>query len=558
MSVPQNSLLMRMAVSSVDLAVRYWPEKSRRWGQAVLAEMGEISEPSAALNWAAGGIFLFSRAVVAHFFEWMRLPAGEGFSAGAPPSGSGGPQFPKHSRLATAVVLLAAAVLFLLPMGREAARTVTASWRGFVASDGDRRNLQRIAAKAEQDKDARELAFVALTYPDGERAMQFADRAVALDPNLVWIYASRYNRRDGRDWSKSAEWLTQLKSSDPDNTYVYIVSAYGEGERQIKKMSGDRSGTAEGVGKVLGVDGEWMKEMDQALRAPKYDSYFRRHEELAREGWNKTPSLSPSLIAMSLWAHSIPDASQIQAYADLRVQEALRAGSAGKVTQAESALGEITNLGKRMTAGGSTLFDRGIGLGVTQRGLQGFEKLYSANGETNEVKEIDGQLRDVEASKRAQVHSYLGWMSNLVSGLRWKAVAVQASAILSLILAVAIALSLLVLEAGAAFGWKKSGVARSIACRVADYGPALFLVSGAIFLWSFRPMAEVFERYRSAELTNLESIGLFWELFALGDANPVSYFYEPYHQWLVVTVALAAIAVIVVARGLVRRKKALA
>ncbi|MGB2666339.1 MAG: hypothetical protein WAK48_20220 [Candidatus Acidiferrum sp.] len=488
----------------------------------------------------------------------MRLPAGEEFSAGPPPSGSGGPQFPKHSRLATAVVLLATAVLFLLPIGREAARTVTASWRGFVASDGDRRNLQRIAAKAEQDKDARELAFVALTYPDGERAMQFADRAVALDPNLVWIYAIRYNRRDGRDWSKSAEWLTQLKRSDPDKTYVYMVSTYGEGERQIKKISGDLSGTAEGIGKVLGVDGEWMKEMDQALRAPNYDSYFGRHEELAREGWKKTPNLSPSLIAMSLWAHSIPDASQIQAYADLRVQEALRAGSAGKVRQAESALGEITNLGKRMTAGGSTLFDRGIGLGVTQRGLEGFEKLYSAKGEANEVKQIDGQLREVEASKREQVHFYVGWMSDLIRGLRWKAVAVQASAILSLILAVAIALSLLVLEAGAAFGCKKSGVGRWIACRVADYGPALFLVSGAIFLCSFRPMAEVFERYRSAELPNLESVGLFWELFALGDANPVSYFYEPYHQWLVVTVALAALAVIVVARGLVRRKKALA
>jgi hypothetical protein len=41
-------------------------------------------------------------------------------------------------------------------------------------------------------------------------------------------------------------------------------------------------------------------------------------------------------------------------------------------------------------------------------------------------------------------------------------------------------------------------------------------------------MAEVFERYRSSELTNLESAGLSWELLALGDANLVSYFYEPY------------------------------
>ena len=34
MSVPQNSLLTRIAVSSVDLAVRYWPENSRRWGKS--------------------------------------------------------------------------------------------------------------------------------------------------------------------------------------------------------------------------------------------------------------------------------------------------------------------------------------------------------------------------------------------------------------------------------------------------------------------------------------------------------------------------------------------
>ncbi|MGB7727533.1 MAG: hypothetical protein WBL50_05850, partial [Candidatus Acidiferrum sp.] len=93
MSMPQNSLLTRIAVSSLELAVRHWPGNSRRWGQALLSEMGEISEPSAALNWAAGGIFLFFRAVVSHFYEWMRLPAGAGFSTGAPTSGKGRPQF---------------------------------------------------------------------------------------------------------------------------------------------------------------------------------------------------------------------------------------------------------------------------------------------------------------------------------------------------------------------------------------------------------------------------------------------------------------------------------
>jgi hypothetical protein len=227
------------------------------------------------------------------------------------------------------------------------------------------------------------------------------------------------------------------------------------------------------------------------------------------------------------------------------------------VEEAETILGEVTKMGQRMMTGG-TRIEQGLGLGLTQRGFAGFEKLYRTDGQASEAKKIESQLSEVEASKREQEHFYLGWMCDLISGFRRKAAAVQGSAILSLILAVAIGLSLLALEAGAAFGWRKSGVERWIVCRVADYGPALFLVWGTIFLWSFRPMADVFARYRSAELTNLESVRLFWELFALGDANPVSYFYEPYHRWLVATVAMAAIAVIVVARGLLRRKKALA
>jgi hypothetical protein len=95
MSVTQNSLLRRIAVSSVDLAVRYWPENSRQWGQALHAEMGEISERGATLSWAAGGIALFLGALLSQLFEWMRLPAGKGFS-GVPIAPSGkGRNFPK-------------------------------------------------------------------------------------------------------------------------------------------------------------------------------------------------------------------------------------------------------------------------------------------------------------------------------------------------------------------------------------------------------------------------------------------------------------------------------
>jgi hypothetical protein len=193
MATMRNSLLSGVAVQSMQWAVRVWPESSRQWGMAVLGEMGEIAEPGAALNWAAGGMLLFLRAMLAQFLQWMKSPVGRGFSGGALPSGSYGPQFPKHSRSATTVVLLAAVTLLFLPMGREAARTVEASWRGFIPSRRDRQDLEELAAKAEQEKDARTLGFVALTYPDADRGTHFADEAVKLDPSLMWIYASRYS-----------------------------------------------------------------------------------------------------------------------------------------------------------------------------------------------------------------------------------------------------------------------------------------------------------------------------------------------------------------------------
>jgi hypothetical protein len=170
MNAPRNSLLARVALNSMDLAVRHWPESSRQWVQAMLAEMAEISKPTAAMNWALGEMLLFARAIVGQLLQWMKLPAGRGFSGAGLTSDGNEPQFPRHSRLATALILLAALTLLFLPIGREATGTVKASWSEFAPLQSDQRELEKIAAKAEKEKDARGLAFVALASPDDERA----------------------------------------------------------------------------------------------------------------------------------------------------------------------------------------------------------------------------------------------------------------------------------------------------------------------------------------------------------------------------------------------------
>jgi hypothetical protein len=524
--------------------VRHWPESSRRWGQAMLAEMEEISEPAALVHWVTGGMLLFVRAIAGQLLEWMKLPAGRGFSGAALTSGPNDPQFPKHSRLATALILSAAVILLFSPIGREATGTMKACWSGFVPSQSDRRDLEKIAAKAEAEKDARGLAFVALNHPDRKRAFAFANQAVAFDPSLVWVYGSRY--QEFGDLSANADPWTKLKASDPDNAFVYMASAYAEAGSGVVEQAT--------MAETLRNNKAWMNDMAQAFRAPKFDSYSKRHEELAKEFWTKSPNISPGLLAIALWRHSLWNPRQTLAYAELRVSEALQTGATGHVREAERALHEITRAGQQIADRGTPPFEQAVGEGVIKCGLDGLRRLYHASGQLDEEKKAEAQLQEMEATANDRMHSYVGWREGIRQGLRSRAILLHVSAALAFGLALSIAVSLAWLEMGAAFRWMARGVGRWVACRIADWGPMLFLGACGVMLGAFLPIRDLFERYRLTDQDNREGPRLYWQWFVLSDANPMQYFYSPDHQWLIGTIALAAVAVIVFVRGLMRHK----
>ena len=115
----------------------------------------------------------------------------------------------------TVAILATAALLLFLPLGREAIRTVRASWQGFQESASDQRTLEELAARAEKEEDAGTLAFVALSTTDPKRAAALTERAVSLDPERIWVYGAR-NHRPNFD-PPGEEWLARLKGADPGN-----------------------------------------------------------------------------------------------------------------------------------------------------------------------------------------------------------------------------------------------------------------------------------------------------------------------------------------------------
>ena len=169
MTSPQQSIPFWLAHSSLQLVLRLWPEETRHWGQALSAELDEIEKPFAALQWALGGLMLFSRASASHFLAWLKVPVGSRLSPTSLLPASSSPILPKRSRLFTAAILLSTAVVLFLPQSREAISTVRESWNGYRGYDSDLRGLQNLAARAESENDARTLAFVSLVLPHSER-----------------------------------------------------------------------------------------------------------------------------------------------------------------------------------------------------------------------------------------------------------------------------------------------------------------------------------------------------------------------------------------------------
>lgn len=539
--------------------MRFWPEETRQWGQALLAETHEIARPGEAFFWALGGVTLFLRSHLSHFLTLLKLPPGRTNALLPLSAGSNGPQFPRNSRLVTVILLLAVALLLVLPSGRDATKIVTSSWRNFESTPSDTRVVERLAAKAEKEGHARELAFLADCHPDPDRSELLANRAVQLDPSLVWILASRFRRPDMVMKNDS---LGRVRESDADNAFVHILAAETALIPDVRQSSVHSEAHIAGVGAnatqlwpTPSAHAEWNRHMEQAFRSPRYDSYSQRHRDLTREGWRKAPGVPLSLVVYSFWSHFLPDLSGIERFADEKIAQAQNIAAAGRPEEAANLLHEVISFAQRLTQGSETDFERLGALEITRRGEEGLRKFYAQSGRETDEQAAAAQLHELAIDRDKVIHTAMQSMQSRADTwnlFRKRAILLQTSASLALVLAVLTALSLLLLEFGAI---SRAGLRRLrwIACRLADFGPAAVLVFATIFLLSFKPFAVALDRFRSTAPSNAGTPDLVWQLMALGFMRPFAYFFEPSGEavlWMLLTIGLSLIALGIVVRGI--------
>lgn len=549
-STQRGSVTAGFARWALACAVRYWPEENRAWGMALAAEIEETATAFETLRWSMGGIMLFARSVLSSAWEWMKLPAGGSLSGG--PEGSS--LFPKRSRVFTAVILAAAAVLLILPEGREGIRTVSSSWQGFQQTGSDVKKLNELAARAAKEKDAGTLAFVALTIEDPKRATAFLEQAVSLDPQYVWAYAAA-NRRRG-DSSRRTDWQSQLQAADPGNAVPYLIAADNRVEPTVHEMlmHGAPIGAKE---TFLANDQQWIALMEQAFTAPRYDSYFQKHSQLTRAVWTREHNLTPSIAAISLFRHEMPSLLHIKIFSQIKIADAKKASAAGDLDGAASSLKEVEAFGVRMADSSGTNIEQLIALSVARNAAREMVELYSNTGRVEDAAQATAQRDKIEARLDT-----LRWTSDPDWQIRAQrfnreGTILQVSAILGFVSALGALAGILLLELQPVKRLKQQAFLRRVSCLAADYAPAAFLTACGVFLLSFLPYHRALADYRASNYTVMDQRRLMdalWSLisfpeYALGVDAAVAF-------WALVTIVLSALLIIMVARGVYRMKRA--
>jgi len=508
MSETNQSLVLRWARWQTRALVRLWPEESRSWGQAIASEAEEIEQPLQAVGWALGGVTVYLRALGAHLWQWLKMPVGKRGEETAPLAGAPGP---KRSRLFTAAVLTCAVGLLCLPEGREAIRTVRLVWEGYAQVDTGQAELEKLAARGEKENDAQAVAFAGLSIEDGQKATQFAERAVQMEPSLKWIYAARRFWPVGTPAGQA--WIARGEALDSENAVVYLLAADAISETVYAELIRRHASTEPEAKRALSANAEWVALMEKTLHAARFNSYYAEHQELARQVWKRNPQLPVGTILAALWRHPIA-ALPLAQFTKLLAARAEQELAAGHLEKAQELLGEIDTLGARAQedaerSGGTG----GVVLSLRRESALSWKSFYEKTGQQGKAEEsalrageIDRRIAEYvrEAQRRWEQRSRR-------RGIAW---AVQVSALILPISALAAFLGI---------GWfelipqreERSRWGQRFLRGLADFAPALVFLASVTFVVSFLPYAKEMAKFResgSGVGSELQLSASFWSL----------------------------------------------
>lgn len=244
-------------------------------------------------------------------------------------------------------------LVFALPALRQALRIVfipavygeSLSSRIFSEKD-----LRRIEQSGDKEKYARALAFVALHSAKEEdlRAIDAAEKAIALDPKFTWISATISHATYRTLGYDPHPWIERLKAWDPRNGFPYLLEADANvhwWEATWTKFDA----TPGGLGQALAAEPRWRVPMERAFAAPRLDFYDAEQFALDRQVLEEQGFDRPDLLLAAGWSEPLPDLTTINFYEGIEFDDVGEAAEkAGRTDEALAAYWSVVHFANRL------------------------------------------------------------------------------------------------------------------------------------------------------------------------------------------------------------------
>lgn len=556
----------RLAAWLARAAVRAWPEESRKWGLALEAELSEIQGPGASLRWAIGGVMLLTRAWWNHLMRsWLR-PAGVPEGGPLAELAKSASRVPRTPRFVTAILLVTSLAMLAVPDVREAIRATFRVWSGSydrITAD-DHALIAQLRAEGEQHQDAQAIALVALHAADRSERMRMADRAVALDPSLTWIYA--YVRTtDGLGSCCNnplpTEWLEKLQKWDPDNAVPRMLIAHQSSLKfdQIWGGSGYGGGYEAEAVKYLKQDKGWVAAMEFVFQAPKYDYFVSREFDLYRAVAQRYGIRDLDATRSILWSNylgriGVNDATY---YAYFLTERAEAAAQSGNIQEAESLFRQPAEFCERMAEQTHTQQERDRWQSIEGDSLRKLQAFLVKFGKSNEAVLVGVKVDALQTNRTAWGPARpWSWDENGWEGFMIRSFT---AAILFLVCASLASLAILFWRRRAPV--ESRGIGATLASVAVDFCPLLLLFATAGLYVAYRPVALIYEQYMTWPTPIYDYTALGHALFTPYESPEGAWmffnYFRPENYWLALIIGLSMLAGFIALRG-VRRRRAVA
>lgn len=402
--------------------------------------------------------------------------------------------------------------------------------------------LEQSAKLAEQGRDGRTLAFVALRYPDGKERARLTDEAVALDPQYTWIYYSL-----GYPYGGFHERYAKLQAWDPDNAIPYLAAA------EAVYYTIHAFIVAPNDLEALADQAEWRQAMQKAFAAPRYDSYAMRRFNLERSWLIEHRLARADILLWSLADYPHPDSENIRTYDEVLVKKLGKdAEDAKRLPEALNDYWTVAHFGERMQLSGISLMEKLVAADVQFDAYDRLVPLLRQMNRTDEAATLD--------YARAQMHQQVATLQGKdplakSSNYNWAALMVHLFTGLTVIFGLSTLVTMGYVNAKRWVRPEKRGRIFQFLTVAENYMPILFFLACLGLYISYYPFAQNFHYYLTAS-GDIHDLGpLFYNVypaFGLKPGHHVLAFEDPFRPYAFY--AIAGLIVVVIYDVLAKRR----